>query len=294
MDGYVELRRRLHHVEEAQLHDRPLDEIVVQAVEDHMRLSGSTIPKKDELCAHLTRAVRILGPNAVPYLLLDSRTPRDRAAAAPPTDAAPASPTDEALARAILVKVRKAIDDYRDDRRDGLVRARNNLLLTVTVTGALTYAILALTLFRDVSDQAIVALCAFYLVGALVGLFRQLRVASDRDTVVEEDYGLSFARLVHTPLFSGLAAVGGAYLAPTLSGALLTMTTPTSSVETPQLSAIFDLTSNQVGLLVAAVFGLTPNLLILRLQKQAESYKTDLKSSEPAERGHPGEAARGT
>ena len=47
------------------------------------------------------------------------------------------------------------------------------------------------------------------------------------------------------------------------------MTTPSTSVETPQLSAIFDLTSNQVGLLVAAVFGLTPTSSILRLQKQA-------------------------
>ena len=33
------------------------------------------------------------------------------------------------------------------------------------------------------------------------------------------------------------------------------------------------------GLIVAAVFGLTPNLLIGVLQKQSEQYKTDLKST---------------
>ena len=47
-----------------------------------------------------------------------------------------------------------------------------------------------------------------YLIGASVGLFRQLRQAASASTVTEEDFGLSMVRLVHTPLVSGLAAIG--------------------------------------------------------------------------------------
>lgn len=46
------------------------------------------------------------------------------------------------------------------------------------------------------------------------------------------------------------------------------------------LEDIFDLHKNIIGLLLAAVFGLTPGLLFDRLQQQAEKYKSDIKSSE--------------
>jgi len=36
------------------------------------------------------------------------------------------------------------------------------------------------------------------------------------DTTTEEDFGLSVARLLHTPLFSGLAAIGGVIFAAML------------------------------------------------------------------------------
>lgn len=52
------------------------------------------------------------------------------------------------------------------------------------------------------------------------------------------------------------------------------------------LEDIFDLHKNMIGLLLAAVFGLTPGLLFDRLQQQSEKYKTDLKSSE-ATQGNP-------
>jgi hypothetical protein len=46
------------------------------------------------------------------------------------------------------------------------------------------------------------------------------------------------------------------------------------------LEDIFNLSKNLIGLLVAAVFGLTPGLLFERLQQQSDKYKSDLKSSE--------------
>jgi hypothetical protein len=64
-------------------------------------------------------------------------------------------------------------------------------------------------------------------------------------------------------MFSGLAAVGGVLLTQKL----------TSLVD------IFDPKNILSGLIVAAAFGLTPNVLIGTLQKQTEQYKTDLKST---------------
>jgi hypothetical protein len=51
----------------------------------------------------------------------------------------------------------------------------------------------------------------------------------------------------------------------------------------PQLKAIFDLDGNLIGILAAMIFGFAPGLLFDHLQQQADRYKADLKSSQPAE-----------
>ncbi len=53
----------------------------------------------------------------------------------------------------------------------------------------------------------------------------------------------------------------------------------------PPLADIFNLAKNGFGLLIAAVFGLTPDLLINRLQGQADQYKTDLAQTSVETRG---------
>lgn len=52
----------------------------------------------------------------------------------------------------------------------------------------------------------------------------------------------------------------------------------------PQLSEVFDLGRILMGLLVAAVFGLTPGLLFSRLQQQSDRQKTDIRTSEASQR----------
>ncbi len=73
------------------------------------------------------------------------------------------------------------------DRRDGLIRARNNLFLTVIGTGLAIYVAFGLAVIRQVDVEMITALSVFFLVGAIVGLFRELRSAAATDTVMEED-----------------------------------------------------------------------------------------------------------
>jgi hypothetical protein len=274
--GYIGLWRRAHRIEEELLMVRPRATVIGAAVHDMLRLTGSTIPKRERLLAELVEAMSAIDPRATAtYLGAEQSRARGRAPARGP----------ELGARAVLVAVRRSIDDFRDQRRAGLVRARNHLLATMAATGLVTYVFLGIAFLMQAPVSAIVAFSAFYLTGAVVGLFRQLQAASTRYAVAEDDFGLSYARLMHAPLFSGLAAVAGVMLTALASQLMLAngTTGATSGLKIPSLDQVFSLSTNQGGLVFAAMFGLVPNLFIARLQLRAESYKDDLRSSETAE-----------
>lgn len=299
--GYINAWNRLHRAEEAMIEVAPQQTVIAGALNDVLRLQGSQIDHDGELIARLRQAIDVIDPTASKYLQGTAGTA-----------GAGASGGDLAQARAVLRDVRCAINEFRDGRWNGLIVARNRLIATMIFTGLTAYALLAIAIIREASQAAITAAATFYLVGATVGLLNQLRGVSQSDTAVE-DYGLSTARLITMPLFCGLAAIGGVVLtampqmanlsssitsplAITTPSPLATFTSatkvsvknqpaPMTATTTPPssmrpLDDIFDLRRNFIGLLVAAVFGLTPGLLFERLQQQSDKYKTDLKSSE--------------
>jgi hypothetical protein len=263
--GYVDLWRRLHRVDEARFDHMSDCEAAAEAVYDCERIEGSAIPNGQRLLDQLRCAIRILDPDATSYLRQGRRRGR-------PADGSPA------LAREIVRSARRGVNDFRDDCREGLVRARTVLLITVLATGIAAFLLLGLAVVEEVPAGTIAVAAAYYLVAAIVGLVRQLRDASSCSTVVGEDYGLAYARLIHTPLFSGIAGVAGVVLVAVVGPLAVSDHSPSVP-----LAQIFNLKTNELGLVVAAVFGLTPTLLLTRLQQQAESYKADLKSSEIAE-----------
>jgi hypothetical protein len=313
--GYPGLWSRLHRVEEALISVEPPELVLEDAIRDELRIDGSRIAHADELLDKLRRAVETLVPGGVSYLAKPPTAVR-----VPPGAAAP-TPVTANEARGVLRAIRNTVNEFRDTRREGIVRARNNLFATVIFAGLVAYVVLGVALVENVGKRQIVAGAVFYLIGATIGLFKQLRAASAADIVIEEDYGLSTARLIHTPLFSGIAGIAGVVLAalvgPIVPGPTGTTTTPTPTAtttagspahpslirapaalaaddeavttrkEVAPLADIFDLGKNTYGLIFAAVFGLTPNLLIVRLQRQAEQYKADLKSSEAGEAATP-------
>lgn len=290
--GYAAVWRRLHRADEAMFLVEPICDVVGTALLDEARLEGSAIAGRDQLLRQVRTAIGVLDPTAQQYLGQKEEAKRGEhgTAGAGATNAELTPGTCQA--RIVLRNVSRVINEYRDDRRDGLIRARNNLYRTVFVTGMGAYILLGIALVREVDESAVVAMASFYLVGGILGLFRQLGRASSIDTVREGDYGLATARLLHTPLFSGLAAVGGVVLVALLGAIIPSGDQPSTPQERggaiaaesrpaiPTLGEIFDLGKNQFGLVAAAVFGLTPNLLIQRLEKQAEHYKDDLKSTE--------------
>jgi hypothetical protein len=311
--GYVSLWRQVHRIDEALVALSRREIAASEGISDVLRITGSAIPNRRELTLQLTRATPVLCCAAARYIapadalalqkaltpapselaaVMPALEPNGNGAALALATAPPETLVDEAgdpadvrLAFAVVRKVRRAVNDFRDDRRDGLVRARTTLAMHVLATSAIAYLLLLLVVLTGPRTSAIVAVSAFFLIGALVGLYRQLGAATNRHFVPEEDYGLHYARLVATPLFSGLAGACGVYLAVVLSsfGPIFAGGTETQAVTIPSLSSVYDLSSNAAGLVVAAVFGLTPNLIITRLQAQAEAFKADIKSAQLGE-----------
>jgi hypothetical protein len=281
--GYVDLWRSAHRAEEALLPGGAITDLVADAVFDDRRLAGSRIEGQAELRQKLRIAIDVLAPKSGVFLSSPPATPGER----PDIDDPPKAPA----ALGALKAIRRTINEFRDDRRDGLIRVRNNLYAAMIFASVMAYALLGLLMLGLLGNDplvgtpqkwriAIEAGTAFYVVAALVGLFRELSVRRG-SAVTEEDYGLRTARLINIPLFSGFAGLAGVALT-----ALLPATVPQTADRAVDVDMfkVFNLEETPENVVVAAVFGLAPTLLIRGLQQRADQYKEDLKATEAGER----------
>jgi hypothetical protein len=272
--GYSNLQRTLHRVDEMIVASQPDYAITGDALHDALSLSDSTMAEHDTLMTHLRTAMQTISARSSKSFFAPPG-----ASVAPPDAELPTA----AEAREVLREIRFAVNDFRDNRVDGLIRARNRLLWVVLVVGITAYFALGLAMLCGVSNLSLASVSFLYLVAALAGLINRLRIESLRSTAVE-DYGLHLARLIAAPLISGLAGVAGVYLVAK-TPELLTVVSPTADGAAPEpmdISEIFNVAQNQASLLVAAVFGLVPAQLISGLQRQAERFQADLEKSSPA------------
>jgi hypothetical protein len=263
--GYIDLWNRLHRAEEA-LIDLDSDENnIAFAANDALRLAGSSIGNAKELVRALADAVKDLESD---------------------TD-----PSRRVRARRVLRMIRHDINAFRDDVWDQMLDLRHQVLTRMIFTGLVADLMLVLALVAGVDQTAILAASVFYLVGAVIGLFARLQSETSSSSTVD-DYGLADARLMVTPLISGLAGIAGVVLtaklllpgsdvlAPPVVDTSGKTATLSGEVRTPpELGAIFNLDLNGGGVIVAAIFGLTPGLLLERLKSQGEKYKSDLQTS---------------
>lgn len=137
------------------------------------------------------------------------------------------------------------------------------------------------------------------------------------DSPPSDDYGLTMARILVTPVFSGLAALIGVGLATMLSITLVALTpmqsssstststpaaivatvTPTAAISSatapgsrtipnyPSLDQVYNLSGNVQGVIFALIFGFLPSLVINALQKEGAAMVGQLKSTDPGEDG---------
>lgn len=291
--GYDTQWRRLHRAEEALLEVEPRDTLANEALYDYQRLRGSGLDDFERLATQMTWALRQLDlaecVEDATTLAVPGSSPNGGRG-----KAGRFRPAPDARLRAILREIRYAINDFRERQTAGLIRARNRLLKTVLLTSLGSYVLLGLAIAAEAPRGTVAAVAGCFLVGAIVGLFNRMRVESRMDCAVE-DYGLSVARLVHTPLFSGLAAVAGVFLSAALAVAVTNAvlqgpTSPAVAAATaqevegarlPSVTEVFDLAANPFALVIAAVFGLTPDLVINRLRDQTEQMTDNLRKTQP-------------
>jgi hypothetical protein len=264
--AYIDLWNRIHRAEEAVIILAPRASVLASANYDLLRLDGSKMKDQEKLEKQLNEGIKEL------------------------KDAKPHS-DDEARARGELRGVRLSINRYRDEQWDKMVSEKRQLLRTMLLTGLTAVAALILAVLAGVERPVIVGAAAFYLVGAIVGLFARLRSEAEGSSAVD-DYGLAAARLQVTPLISGLAGIAGVVLmakvilpvsdvvAPATIDDSGKVTNIATEVRTPaSLHDTFDIDLNPSGLLLAAVFGLTPGLVLDRLKSQADQIKGNIQSS---------------
>lgn len=243
--AYLDLWRRVHRAEGAWYIIAPLVTVVAEAEDARASLKGSKIDAASELDAELKAAIAVLkdGKDA----------------------------NQELMARATVRRVWTTIHRYRDDRWDNLLKSRNRLLILQLLCASLVYALVWVVFEMPVDRTIMLAATGTYILGAVIGVFGRLynqsRVASSVD-----DYGLSLARHLAAPQLSGIAAIAG----------LITYTALTST-GTINVVTAFDVVANAGNLVTAAVFALTPGLLLERLTARGDAIKDELNSTKAGE-----------
>ena len=249
--GYIELWHRVHRAEEALIKVEPYPEVLEGAMRDQSRLENAHMENKEPLFAHLKSAISNLE---------DHDTDGDAQVRA--------ESHWKTLTR--LSEVRYEINNFRDNTWEGLIHLRNSLADTVILLGLATYVLLALAIFLEPPREVIIWAVTYFLIGAIAGLFARAQAEWGATSGVD-DFGLSKTKLLQIPWLSGLAATGGVLVTSILD--------PKSN--TIDLTTVFS--NRPVLIFVAAVFGVTPNLLIQRLDEQAEKTKEDLQSTQSSQ-----------
>src|SRR5260370_4692718 len=246
--GYVSMWDRINKVDEAMIGVLPCQTVIESANYDELSLTDSGVPGSNDLLTLLEEAIATLSSDPTSPSAVNNGQ---------------VSQQSEQKARANIRKVKSALHKFTNERWDGLVRARNQLMVTAFLTTFFTYILVIIAILAKVPSMNALDAMVFYFLGAIVGLFGRLFDERNADTVID-DYGLSMARIIVTPLISGLAALVG----------VLFVTS--SSIDT-----IYKISLQN--LVFASVLGFAPNLLISMLRSKSEDIKGQIKSASPSD-----------
>ncbi len=290
-EGYIGTWNFVHRAEEAMLAVAPREYVIREALHDEAAIDGSAIANRDYVLSNIKIAVKTLSPSAAVYL--KSLSMQDRTTTPGSNTATNNSlgqdkeldPVTELEARNALRDARQTLNEFRASLWEGLVAIRNQLVGTALITALLTYVLLCVAISTDINADSLKAAIIFYLVGAIVGLFSRLYTESQSDSAVD-DYGLTMARVVVTPLLSGLAAIAGVLVIAVLSIDVLNAPGTAPGTGLPQLGNVYDIVQNRQGIIAAALFGLSPNLIINILQQKANDATAKLKNSSAPNQGN--------
>ncbi len=315
--GYINAWATVHRAEEALVKVEPPEMVLRGALHDKLAIQNSTIGNREELLDKLVRAVADIEPAGALYLRdhqtdqhsevlyrlvqamnqLEEVEPKiewDDSENRKNQDAYDAAV--HANARMVVSEVRRTLNEFRDGLWEGLVRERNQLLTAMSITALVTHILLCVTIIMGRPNTTILlGATAFYMIGAITGLFGRFYQESNKNNGDIDDYGLTQARLIATPLLSGLAGVGGVLITIILYTTLLMPAVNNSVAAAHNNSATNQSVQITLGdifrpdepsyLLTAAVFGLAPNLIIGGLQQRTQKYVYELRRSKSGGKG---------
>nr|HRC63379.1 hypothetical protein [Dehalococcoidia bacterium] len=162
----------------------------------------------------------------------------------------------------------------------------------------------------DIKHETLLYAAVLFAIGATVGVFARLLIQSEVGSDVE-DYGLYMARVAQTVVASGVAALLGVVItvygvaainnsdvvpapatSPAPAAAAPSTSTPAptalaSSANNVRLESVFSFEEYPLAILLAAIFGLSPTLLLKRLEDATTRLKLDIKSIESSEGASP-------
>jgi hypothetical protein len=256
--GYVSMWDRINKVDEAMVGVLPCETVIESANYDELSLTYSDVPESKDLDLFnlLHDAIDTLSP--------DSKGPKQSPDLSSPsaTNNGQVFQQSEQKARADIRKVKSVLHKFTNERWDGLVRARNQLMGTAFLTAFFTYILVIIAILAKVLPINTIHAMVFYFLGAIVGLFGRLSEERNADKVID-DYGFSMMRIIVTPLISGLAALVGILLLTSAQATIYDFTLP--------------------NLVFAAVLGYAPNILISKLQSKSEEIKGEIKGASPSD-----------
>jgi len=258
--GYVSLWDRVNEADEAIIDVLPCETVIESAKYEELRLKNSMVSESEALYTPLKKAINTLSPAKA----TDTMSSDPNRSSPSTAINGQVSQQSEHEARANIRIVKAALHKFTNERWDGLVRARNQLMVTAFLTAFFSYILVIIAILAKVPAMNALDAMVFYFLGAIVGLFGRLFDERNADTVID-DYGLSMARIIVTPLISGLAALVG-----------VLFVTTSSTIDT-----IYKISLQN--LVFASVLGFAPNILISILRSKSEAIKGQIKSTSPSE-----------
>lgn len=326
--------------------------VIAEARADIDRIKNSGMDNEATLLNQLRAAILELDPNATAYL--DQALVPVVAPAAPAAVVAPAA-NPQSRPRAMVREALNSLNEFRESQYEGMLRARNTLLLVMTWTGVAIFVLALLAVLMGAPYQSLATAMGLALLGAVVGAFARLFRQSQTPTKIQvDDLGLTGAQFIANLLYSAIAAVVGVFLTITLYqgiviGSALTTAPPPTATPTvtptvaptasvaatpaanlaipasstvdlrlshplhsdttnrgnpskattyqgalndsasqsdtpvertfPSIDAVFNLNDSPLAPVIAAIFGLTPSLLVTTLQQDAARFQINLLKS---------------
>jgi len=74
---------------------------------------------------------------------------------------------EEIQARSVLREVRHALNEFRDNRWEAIVRVRNQFVCTMILTGLIMYVLLQFAILAGAPQATMIAATAFFLLGGM-------------------------------------------------------------------------------------------------------------------------------